>query len=309
MSYPQGYLYQAPGSLALYSCPAYGASALAAPRSEELARSASGSAFSPYPGSAAFTAQAATGFGSPLQYSADAAAAAAGFPSYMVTERGLAGGVARCRAQRPWSVIGDLRVAGNVVWEAAPKSRSWGRGAVGGDERQGGRPATAVARGSARPSPRLPRSSPREPEKCDPTGVGTGSGLGGPLSGAEAGRGVLSGPRLASSGAGSKGRRPWASGAIARRWALSRGAWGHWAGEISGASAAALGPGRAAQIFAFICPTGPCFRKTCRPACGPLSAASVPARREQPLRRGAPGRPALLLLRCPARPGGWQSVS
>lgn len=87
MSYPQGYLYQAPGSLALYSCPAYGASALAAPRSEELARSASGSAFSPYPGSAAFTAQAATGFGSPLQYSADAAAAAAGFPSYMVTAR------------------------------------------------------------------------------------------------------------------------------------------------------------------------------------------------------------------------------
>ncbi|KAJ7338373.1 hypothetical protein JRQ81_011598 [Phrynocephalus forsythii] len=82
MSYPQGYLYQPPGSLALYSCPAaYGASALAAPRSEELARSSSGSAFSPYPGSAAFTAQAAaTGFSSPLQYSADPTA---GFPSYM----------------------------------------------------------------------------------------------------------------------------------------------------------------------------------------------------------------------------------
>lgn len=82
MSYPQGYLYQPPGSLALYSCPAYGASALAAPRSEELARSSSGSAFSPYPGSAAFTAQAAaTGFSSPLQYSTDPAT---GFPSYMV---------------------------------------------------------------------------------------------------------------------------------------------------------------------------------------------------------------------------------
>ncbi|NWV55067.1 IRX2 protein, partial [Daphoenositta chrysoptera] len=81
MSYPQGYLYQPPGSLALYSCPAYGASALAAPRSEELARSSSGSAFSPYPGSAAFTAQAAaTGFTSPLQYSTDPAT---GFPSYM----------------------------------------------------------------------------------------------------------------------------------------------------------------------------------------------------------------------------------
>uniref|UniRef100_A0A8C5PVI2 Iroquois homeobox 2 n=1 Tax=Leptobrachium leishanense TaxID=445787 RepID=A0A8C5PVI2_9ANUR len=79
MSYPQGYLYQPPGSLALYSCPAYGASALAAPRSDELARSSSGSAFSPYPGSAAFSAQAATGFSSPLQYSSDPG----GFPSYM----------------------------------------------------------------------------------------------------------------------------------------------------------------------------------------------------------------------------------
>jgi len=74
MSYPQGYLYQPPGSLALYSCP------LAAPRSEELARSSSGSAFSPYPGSAAFTAS-ASGFSSPLSYSTDSAT---GFPSYMV---------------------------------------------------------------------------------------------------------------------------------------------------------------------------------------------------------------------------------
>ena len=73
MSYPQGYLYQPPGSLALYSCPAYGASALAAPRSEELGRSSSGSAFSPYPGAAAFS--------SALQYTADPTA---GFPSYMV---------------------------------------------------------------------------------------------------------------------------------------------------------------------------------------------------------------------------------
>uniref|UniRef100_A0A3B4ZKX4 Iroquois homeobox 2 n=1 Tax=Stegastes partitus TaxID=144197 RepID=A0A3B4ZKX4_9TELE len=80
MSYPQGYLYQPPGSLALYSCPAYGASALAAPRNEDLARSSSGSAFSPYPGSAAFSASAGAGFSSPLSYSADPTA---GFPSYM----------------------------------------------------------------------------------------------------------------------------------------------------------------------------------------------------------------------------------
>uniref|UniRef100_A0A087YF68 Iroquois homeobox 2a n=1 Tax=Poecilia formosa TaxID=48698 RepID=A0A087YF68_POEFO len=80
MSYPQGYLYQPPGSLALYSCPAYGASALAAPRNEDLARSSSGSAFSPYPGSAAFSASAGAGFSSPLSYSTDPAT---GFPSYM----------------------------------------------------------------------------------------------------------------------------------------------------------------------------------------------------------------------------------
>uniref|UniRef100_A0A3Q2QGX8 Iroquois homeobox 2a n=1 Tax=Fundulus heteroclitus TaxID=8078 RepID=A0A3Q2QGX8_FUNHE len=80
MSYPQGYLYQPPGSLAFYSCPAYGASALAAPRNEDLARSSSGSAFSPYPGSAAFSASAGAGFSSPLSYSTDPAT---GFPSYM----------------------------------------------------------------------------------------------------------------------------------------------------------------------------------------------------------------------------------
>ncbi|XP_038153311.1 iroquois-class homeodomain protein IRX-2a [Cyprinodon tularosa] len=80
MSYPQGYLYQPPGSLALYSCPAYGASTLAAPRNEDLARSSSGSAFSPYPGSAAFSASAGAGFSSPLSYSTDPAT---GFPSYM----------------------------------------------------------------------------------------------------------------------------------------------------------------------------------------------------------------------------------
>uniref|UniRef100_A0A3P8ZH40 Homeobox domain-containing protein n=1 Tax=Esox lucius TaxID=8010 RepID=A0A3P8ZH40_ESOLU len=91
MSYPQGYLYQPPGSLALYSCPAYGASALAAPRSDELARSSSGSAFSPYPGSAAAFTASASGFSSPLPYSTDPAT---GFPSYMSSPydaQGMAG--------------------------------------------------------------------------------------------------------------------------------------------------------------------------------------------------------------------------
>ncbi|KAL0963290.1 hypothetical protein UPYG_G00304210 [Umbra pygmaea] len=91
MSYPQGYLYQPPGSLALYSCPAYGASALAAPRSDELTRSSSGSAFSPYPGSAAAFTASASGFSSPLPYSTDPTT---GFPSYMSSPydaQGMAG--------------------------------------------------------------------------------------------------------------------------------------------------------------------------------------------------------------------------
>ncbi|XP_078543741.1 iroquois-class homeodomain protein IRX-2 [Lissotriton helveticus] len=94
MSYPQGYLYQPPGSLALYSCPAaYGAARGGG--DELLARSAaaasSGSAFSPYPGSAAaFSAQAAAaaaaaGFGGSLHYPGAGGdpAAGAGFTAYM----------------------------------------------------------------------------------------------------------------------------------------------------------------------------------------------------------------------------------
>uniref|UniRef100_A0A2K6GBN0 Iroquois homeobox 5 n=1 Tax=Propithecus coquereli TaxID=379532 RepID=A0A2K6GBN0_PROCO len=84
MSYPQGYLYQPSASLALYSCPAYSTSVISGPRTDELGRSSSGSAFSPYAGSTAFTAP-SPGYNSHLQYGADpAAAAAAAFSSYVV---------------------------------------------------------------------------------------------------------------------------------------------------------------------------------------------------------------------------------
>lgn len=87
MSYPQGYLYQPSASLALYSCPAYSTSVISGPRTDELGRSSSGSAFSPYAGSTAFTAP-SPGYNSHLQYGADpAAAAAAAFSSYVVSER------------------------------------------------------------------------------------------------------------------------------------------------------------------------------------------------------------------------------
>uniref|UniRef100_A0A8C6ZLS4 Uncharacterized protein n=1 Tax=Nothoprocta perdicaria TaxID=30464 RepID=A0A8C6ZLS4_NOTPE len=89
MSYPQGYLYQPSASLALYSCPAYSTSVISGPRTDELGRSSSGSAFSPYAGSTAFSAP-SPGYNSHLQYGTDpAAAAAAAFTSYVV--RGAAG--------------------------------------------------------------------------------------------------------------------------------------------------------------------------------------------------------------------------
>ena len=84
MAYPQGYLYQPSASLALYSCPAYSTSVLSGPRTEELGRSSSGSAFAPYAGSTAFTS-ASPGYSSHLPYSADAAAAAT-FTSYVVSK-------------------------------------------------------------------------------------------------------------------------------------------------------------------------------------------------------------------------------
>lgn len=82
MAYPQGYLYQPSASLALYSCPAYNTSVISGPRTEELGRSSSGSAFAPYAGSTAFTS-ASPGYNSHLPYSADAAAAT--FTSYVVS--------------------------------------------------------------------------------------------------------------------------------------------------------------------------------------------------------------------------------
>lgn len=95
MSYPQGYLYQPSASLALYSCPAYSTSVISGPRTDELGRSSSGSAFSPYAGSTAFTAP-SPGYNSHLQYGADPAAAAAAAFSYVVSEldRRRAGGQA-----------------------------------------------------------------------------------------------------------------------------------------------------------------------------------------------------------------------
>lgn len=150
MSYPQGYLYQPSASLALYSCPAYSTSVISGPRTDELGRSSSGSAFSPYAGSTAFTAP-SPGYNSHLQYGADpAAAAAAAFSSYVVSERGprrarAAGGGRGPRGRGPQrpprAAPARPRGPGQLGRSSPPASpglrlRSCGeRGAVSGSDR------------------------------------------------------------------------------------------------------------------------------------------------------------------------------
>uniref|UniRef100_A0A3B5BBA2 Iroquois-class homeodomain protein IRX-5-like n=1 Tax=Stegastes partitus TaxID=144197 RepID=A0A3B5BBA2_9TELE len=66
MAYPQGFLFQPSVSLALHSCPSFSSGVILGPRTEELGRSSSGSAFAPYSGSAS-----SPGFNSHLPYGGD----------------------------------------------------------------------------------------------------------------------------------------------------------------------------------------------------------------------------------------------
>ncbi|XP_062316668.1 iroquois-class homeodomain protein IRX-5b [Osmerus eperlanus] len=74
MAYPQGFLFQPSVSLALHSCPTFSPSMLLGPRTEELGRLSSGSAFAPYAGSAFNSSS--PGFNSHLQYSGEPRTAA-----------------------------------------------------------------------------------------------------------------------------------------------------------------------------------------------------------------------------------------
>uniref|UniRef100_A0A672ZL39 Homeobox domain-containing protein n=1 Tax=Sphaeramia orbicularis TaxID=375764 RepID=A0A672ZL39_9TELE len=71
MAYPQGFLFQPSVSLALHSCPSFSSGVIIGPRTEELGRSSSGSAFAPYSGSAT-----SPGFNSHLPYGGEPRAAA-----------------------------------------------------------------------------------------------------------------------------------------------------------------------------------------------------------------------------------------
>uniref|UniRef100_A0A8C8RIG3 Iroquois homeobox 5 n=1 Tax=Pelusios castaneus TaxID=367368 RepID=A0A8C8RIG3_9SAUR len=132
MSYPQGYLYQPSASLALYSCPAYSTSVLSGPRTDELGRSSSGSAFSPYAGSTAFTAP-SPGYNSHLQYGTDpaAAAAAAAFTSYVGSPYDHTPGMAGSLGYHPYAAplgsypYGDPAYRKNATRDATATLKAW----------------------------------------------------------------------------------------------------------------------------------------------------------------------------------------
>ncbi|XP_033847375.2 iroquois-class homeodomain protein IRX-5a isoform X1 [Periophthalmus magnuspinnatus] len=134
MAYPQGYLYQPSASLALYSCPAYSTSVISGPRTEELGRSSSGSAFAPYAGSTAFTS-ASPGYNSHLPYNADAAAAAT-FTSYVVSKlksspydhtTGMAGSIGYHPYAAPLGTYpyGDPAYRKNATRDATATLKAW----------------------------------------------------------------------------------------------------------------------------------------------------------------------------------------
>uniref|UniRef100_A0A670YW16 Iroquois homeobox 5 n=1 Tax=Pseudonaja textilis TaxID=8673 RepID=A0A670YW16_PSETE len=129
MSYPQGYLYQPSASLALYSCPAYSTSVISGPRTDELGRSSSGSAFSPYAGSTAFSAP-SPGYNSHLQYGTDPAAAAA-FSSYVGSPYDHTPGMAGSLGYHPYAAplgsypYGDPAYRKNATRDATATLKAW----------------------------------------------------------------------------------------------------------------------------------------------------------------------------------------
>ncbi|XP_054856580.1 iroquois-class homeodomain protein IRX-5 isoform X2 [Eublepharis macularius] len=131
MSYPQSYLYQPSASLALYSCPAYSTSVISGPRTDELGRSSSGSAFSPYAGSTAFSAP-SPGYNSHLQYGTDpAAAAAAAFSSYVGSPYDHTPGMAGSLGYHPYAAplgsypYGDPAYRKNATRDATATLKAW----------------------------------------------------------------------------------------------------------------------------------------------------------------------------------------
>ncbi|KAM9352399.1 Iroquois homeobox protein 5a-like [Symphorus nematophorus] len=125
MSYPaQGFLFQPSVSLSLHSCPSFGSGLLLGPRTEELGRSSSGSAFAPYSGSAT-----SPGFNSHLPYGGEPRAAAT-ISSFMSPGYDPSSGISGSLDYHPFGALGpypygDPTYRKNATRDATATLKAW----------------------------------------------------------------------------------------------------------------------------------------------------------------------------------------
>ncbi|KAM3870037.1 Iroquois homeobox protein 5a-like [Diretmus argenteus] len=125
MAYPQGFLFQPSVSLALHpSCPSFSSGVILGPRTEELGRSSSGSAFAPYPGSAT-----SPGFNSHLPYGGEPRAAAT-LSSFVSPGYDPSSGIAGSLDYHPFGALGpypygDPTYRKNATRDATATLKAW----------------------------------------------------------------------------------------------------------------------------------------------------------------------------------------
>ncbi|XP_065812846.1 Iroquois homeobox protein 5a-like [Labrus bergylta] len=122
MSYPQGFLFQPSVSLALHS--PFSPGVLLGPRTEELGRSSSGSAFAPYSGSAS-----SPGFNSHLPYGGEPRAAAT-LNSFMSPAYDPSSGISASLDYHPFGALGpypygDPAYRKNATRDATATLKAW----------------------------------------------------------------------------------------------------------------------------------------------------------------------------------------
>ncbi|XP_068595832.1 iroquois-class homeodomain protein IRX-5b [Brachionichthys hirsutus] len=116
---PQGFLFQPSVSLSLASCPSFSSGVLLGPRTDELGRSSSGSAFAPYSGSTS----------SHLPYGGEPRAAAA-LSSFVSSSYGSSSGVSGSLDYHPFGALGpypygDPTYRKNATRDATATLKAW----------------------------------------------------------------------------------------------------------------------------------------------------------------------------------------
>lgn len=124
MAYPQGFLFQPSVSLALHSCPSFSSGVILGPRTEELGRSSSGSAFAPYSGSAT-----SPGFNSHLPYGGEPRAAAT-LSSFVSPGYDPSSGISGSLDYHPFGALGpypygDPTYRKNATRDATATLKAW----------------------------------------------------------------------------------------------------------------------------------------------------------------------------------------